>query len=103
MKTHPDDSNFVKVKISKDEHNTIFKYRKRKWYSWLTKSFQYWRYNDTLWIEEFCALPWKLLMTILLPFVVILIGIPKAFDEYRYMWFQRKYNTYIVDEFHYHK
>lgn len=86
---------FIRVKISKAQHKSIFKVRKvRIW-----DSPAYFYNGEKVIVEHLCA--WWFIALIALPHLLIgplLMGIPKTIHEFRRAAFQRRHGSYSSDE-----
>lgn len=89
---------YSRFKLSRKQHNQLFKYRQLKWYSFLTTKYEYYISPDDIRINRFVALPNIIFATILFPFMILIHGISnikEILNEYKRAYNQKKYGSFI--------
>ncbi len=89
----PLDRGFRKFRITKKQHNKLFKYRQIKWRD------RYEYYYDDNFILLYNFTNWKaiVLFTLLFPVVLLLEGLWGVTEHYEQLYNQKKYRTFSAD------
>ena len=93
---NPLDNGYKQFKLTKQQHNKLFKYRQIKW----CDKYEYYYKDNRILIHKFGN--WKLiiLQTVLFPFNVLYAGFSnfkELIDEYKSMYNQKKYGSFVAD------
>lgn len=93
---NPLDNGYIKFKITKKQHNKLFKYRRLKWFN----RYEYYYSKEEIIIHNFKNLPFRIMFTIGFPLFILLNGLvnfKESFNELNMMWNQKKYGRFSSD------
>lgn len=93
---NPLDQGYKQFKLTKKQHNTLFKYRQIKWYD----KYEYYYNDNEIILHRFTNIYAIILGTILFPIAILLEGIVNIKDtcrDYKRMCNQKKYGSFSGD------
>ena len=93
---NPVSQGYKEIKISKEDHNRLFPYRKIK----LMDKYRYYLSNNNFIMHRFMSLPAVIFNTILFPISLLMNGIKnykEVFYELYKMYHQRKCGAFVSD------
>lgn len=94
--SNPEENGFTKFKLSKKQHNSLFKYRQIKW----SDKYEYYYNENMIVIHNFVNWKGIFATTLLFPILVLLEGVvnfKKMLKELRELYNQKKYGQYSCD------
>jgi len=94
--TNPLDKGYKQFKLTKKQHNKLFKYRQMRW----CDKYEYYYNGNEILIHKFINLPTKILATILFPFYLLFYGMgnfKELIKEMKSGYNQKKYGAFSVD------
>lgn len=94
----PESKGYTKLKISRSEHNSIYLYRKLKFFTYA----EYYYNGKHLQVYHFVARWWVILTA--LPFIIIgtfTDGFPSTFRELKRYFSPKKYGAFTGDDAHF--
>ena len=92
----PLEDGYIKVHLSRKDHNMLFPNRKVKW----CHSYEYYYKQNAFRFDRFTSIWGKIVNVLLFPFYVLMRGldsIDKLFQEYRSMFNEKKYGAFCSD------
>lgn len=93
---NPIDLGYKQFKLTKQQHNKLFKYRQLKW----NNKYEYYYNENTIILHRFCNMQGIILNTLLFPIYVLLHGFvnfKELLNEFKRMYNQKKYGSFISD------
>ncbi|HEY8805270.1 MAG TPA: hypothetical protein VIM42_09250 [Clostridium sp.] len=96
----PRDRGLIKFKISKKQHNSIFKHRKITW----RDKYEYYYDDKEIIMHRFVKMPLIFLAVLLFPVIVLMTGIlniKEAFTDVKKSLNQKKYGGFSSDQLWY--
>jgi len=94
--TNPLDEGYKQFKLTKKQHNGLFKYRQITW----RDKYEYYYNENKILIHKFANLPTIILATILFPFYLLFYGLgnfKELIKEMKSGYNQKKYGAFSVD------
>ena len=94
----PLEKGYKQFKLTKEQHNKLFKYRKRTW----VVNYEYYYNDHVILLHGFTSKRAVFMSTIIFPAVVLLNGLANFKDiwkELRDLYKQKESGTYIIDRF----
>lgn len=93
---NPLDKGYKQFKLTKQQHNKIFKYRQLKWFD----KYEYYYNNHTIIIHRFCNLKGIIINTLLFPVYILthgLLNFKELLREFKELYNQKKYGSFTSD------
>lgn len=93
---NPLKNGYKQFKLSKKQHNEIFKHGKLRW---IDRCEYYYNDNDIL-IHKFASLFAKILVTVMFPINILMYGLKnfkEIITEYKEMYNEKKYGSFVSD------
>lgn len=96
----PTEYGFTKFKLTKRQHNSLFKYRQIKW----NDKYEYYYNNQSVILHNFTSNSAVVLSTILFPVLVLFAGLSnfkKCIKELKELYNQKEYGAFVRDDIHF--
>lgn len=92
---YTEENGYTKIKVSKENHNKVFKYRER---GDIMQSVEYYEHKDGyIDVIFFVSLFTKIFATLMIPFYAIVYGVPQTLEEAKGILFQKKTGSFSCD------
>lgn len=90
---------FKKIKVSKENHNKVFKYRKRTFIKDLMNTTEYYENDKCIQIQCVPSLFGKILLLFISPLLILFYGVAnkKVYTDIKRMLFAKKYGAFTTD------
>ena len=89
----PTEDGYKKIKLTKKQHNKLFKYRQMIWYD----KYDYYLKGDNIIIERTNNILFKIVLTLAAPFLIIVEGFKVVIPEYIREIKGKKIGAHTVD------
>lgn len=90
---------FTKIKVSKENHNKIFKYKKRTILKDIKTKVEYYESDKEILIQFLPTVFTKVLLLLIAPFIILFYGIgnPDVYSDIKRIIFPKKYGSFTSD------
>ena len=95
----PISQGFKRIKVSRNNHNKVFKYQERSFLKDLMTTTEYYENSEGVKVQKVPSVLGKVLLLIISPLLIIYYGISnkETYDEIKRTLFAKKYGAFVSD------
>lgn len=90
---NPVEIGYKKFKLTRKNHNLLFKHRQMKWYN----KYEYYYNENNIIIHKFATIPYIILCTLLLPVAIFISGYSDVMYDLKRLYNQKKSGSFTSD------